>query len=108
VAKFQCPKCPKSFKTNNGLKWHLLHIHNVQYDEAQADSQYRQAAGESNADDFATLYLLPSVPIELVKAAYRTLAKLHHPDMSNSPNATEKMKELNRAYEAIMKRQSTE
>ncbi len=46
-------------------------------------------------DPFAALYLLPSAPVEVVKAAYRALATLHHPDHGGD---VEKMKQINAAY----------
>jgi hypothetical protein len=46
-------------------------------------------------DPFAALYLLPSAPVEVVKAAYRALATLHHPDHGGD---VEKMKIINAAY----------
>jgi len=55
--------------------------------------------------DYAVLHLLPTAPLELVKVAYRTLSKLYHPDTSKFPDAEKRMKAINRAYEAIKKRQ---
>ena len=46
----------------------------------------------------ATLYLLPEAPKEVVKAAYRVLAKTLHPDLGGSNG---EMQELNRAYKEI-------
>lgn len=36
-----------------------------------------------------------------IKKAYRTLAKKYHPDMNKSPEAEEKFKEINAAYEVL-------
>lgn len=36
-----------------------------------------------------------------IKKAYRSLAKKYHPDVSKDPNATEKFKEIQEAYEVI-------
>jgi hypothetical protein len=47
---------------------------------------------------FQTLYLLPDAPPEVVKASYKALAKIHHPDAHGS---SEKMIEINRAYETL-------
>ncbi len=47
---------------------------------------------------FTTLHLLPSAPPELVKAAYKTLAKIYHPDVQGD---SAKMIEINRAFEII-------
>jgi hypothetical protein len=50
------------------------------------------------ASPFKTLYLLPNAPPEVVKAAYKALAKIHHPDARGN---SEKMIEINRAFEVI-------
>lgn len=47
----------------------------------------------------ATLYLLPSAPLEVVRAAHRALAALHHPDVGGNE---ERMVEINLAYDEIM------
>lgn len=46
----------------------------------------------------ATLFVTPNAPIEVVRAAYKALAKLHHPDFGGSQ---ERMIAINQAYEAI-------
>jgi DnaJ-domain-containing protein 1 len=53
-------------------------------------------------DAYTTLHLLPSAPPEVVKAAYRALAQLHHPDRGGDE---EKMKRVNLAYEALCRRE---
>jgi hypothetical protein len=53
---------------------------------------------QSIASPFQTLYLLPNAPLEVVKASYKALAKIHHPDARGS---SEKMIEINRAYETL-------
>ncbi len=50
-------------------------------------------------DPYTALHLLPSAPAELVKAAYRTLAQIHHPDHGGSE---ETMKRLNEAYGKLL------
>ena len=40
---------------------------------------------------------------EEIKKAYRKLAKEWHPDINKSPEAEEKFKEINEAYEALAK-----
>jgi len=52
--------------------------------------------GPTREELFARLFLLPGAPQEVVKAAYRELAKLHHPDKENGDE--EAMKLLNEAY----------
>ena len=36
-----------------------------------------------------------------IKRAYRQLAKKYHPDVSSEPNAEEKFKEVQEAYEVL-------
>jgi len=58
-------------------------------------------------DPFATLHLLPSAPPELIEAAARTLAKLHHPDLrppAEQALATLAMARINRAVEDLRRR----
>ena len=45
-------------------------------------------------DSYVVLHLLPSAPPELVTAAHRCLAKIHHPDAGGS---TAVMQQINRA-----------
>ena len=58
------------------------------------------------SDPYQVLGVPPTATDEEVKAAYRELAKKYHPDnYANSPLAdlaTEKMKEVNEAYDQIM------
>lgn len=53
---------------------------------------------------YATLHLLPSAPRQVVEAAYRALAKLHHPDLApveRKEAATTTMQAVNEAYRAL-------
>ncbi len=50
---------------------------------------------------YNTLHLLPSAPPEVIKAAYRALAQLHHPDHGGSNQA---MQKINEAYELLAER----
>ena len=57
-------------------------------------------------DPYQILGISPSATDEEVKEAYRTLARKYHPDNYSADNpladlATEKMQEVNEAYEAI-------
>jgi hypothetical protein len=53
---------------------------------------------DAPVEAYATLHLLPTAPPELVKVAYKTLAKMIHPDTGGS---TAKMQKINSAYAAI-------
>jgi hypothetical protein len=44
---------------------------------------------------YRSLHLLPSAPDDLVKAAYRVMCKLHHPDTGG---VTSQMQRVNEAY----------
>lgn len=50
-------------------------------------------------DPYRELFLHKQAPDEVVRAAYRALAQLNHPDRGGS---NERMKAINAAYESIM------
>jgi curved DNA-binding protein CbpA len=52
-------------------------------------------------DPYRILQLHPSAVPELIEAAYRTLARLHHPDHSQDPASDAAMAELNWAYATL-------
>ncbi|HEY7527285.1 MAG TPA: DnaJ domain-containing protein [Candidatus Limnocylindria bacterium] len=52
-------------------------------------------------DAYLILQLHPSAVPELIEAAYRTLARLHHPDHSEAPDAGAAMADLNWAYATL-------
>lgn len=52
-------------------------------------------------DPYVVLHLLPSAPLPVVKAVFRALAPLHHPDLGGEV-AT--MQKTNSAYEQIARR----
>lgn len=54
--------------------------------------------GDPREAALVVLHLRPSAPPELVDAAYRTLARLNHPDCGGDHDA---MLALNQAYDAI-------
>lgn len=71
-------------------------------DWSSLDEQYRVALGDKIAKpeppprgDHATLFLIAGAPPEVVKAAYRALALLHHPDRGGD---AAKMKAVTAAY----------
>lgn len=49
-------------------------------------------------NDWALLGLLPGQPRALIDAAYRTMAKIHHPDSGGS---NQRMAEINATYERL-------
>lgn len=50
---------------------------------------------------YETLGLKPPCTAEEIKAAYRKQAKEWHPDICQAPEATEKFKEIQQAYETL-------
>lgn len=52
----------------------------------------------SSSDPFRILHLLPSAPGPLIHAAYRTLARLYHPDTGGD---TTTMQRINAAYDRL-------
>ncbi len=54
--------------------------------------------------EYLTLFVIPAAPPEVVKAAYRALSKLYHPDRGGDGAA---MQRINEAYSQIESRLST-
>jgi hypothetical protein len=55
---------------------------------------------------YRLLGITPDASLDAIKQAYREMALKHHPDTAKIPDATEKMQQINAAYDAIMKRRS--
>jgi|SRR5690606_19382502 len=78
------------------------------YPDLRVDDRRQYHTGLSvpaarSAPEYAALHLLPTAPPELVEAAYKTLARIHHPDRGGS---TETMTQINEAVSAIRKQAS--
>ncbi len=75
-----------------------------EWDAPRRNGQQRRSERHQDApaapltEAYATLHLLPSAPPELVTAAYRALAQLHHPDRGGDTGA---MIVINRAVEIL-------
>ncbi len=52
-------------------------------------------------DYYAVLGIDITATPEAVKAAYRKLASKYHPDKSKAPNASQKFREVQEAYETL-------
>lgn len=59
-------------------------------------------------DYYALLDVSPTAPLELIKRAYTIKAMQYHPDRNPSPDAEEKMKEINAAYDVLSNPQKRE
>jgi DnaJ-class molecular chaperone len=59
----------------------------------------RREAKPLRAELYATLYLLPNAPPEVVRASYKAIAQLVHPDKPGGD--VDAMQRLNEAYEKL-------
>lgn len=69
----------------------------AEYEAANPDAPASSPAVHDH-EAFETLFLLPGAPPSVVEAAYRALAKIHHPDCGGDAR---RMSVLNAAYTAI-------
>jgi DnaJ-like protein len=98
-------RCWKIFEKHYLKEWleALDYFSDVKVEWASTKRQYqappRKAWVDPKAEAFKALHLLPSAPPELVKAAYKTLALLHHPDRVGDHS---KMIEVNTAYDTLL------
>lgn len=84
-------------------RWANAWASRQEWNAARRNGEQRRYAGAQNAPEapgaaltsaYTTLHLLPSAPPELVTAAYRALAQLHHPDRGGDTGA---MTQINQA-----------
>ena len=50
---------------------------------------------------YQVLQVSPEANTDVIRAAYRTLARAHHPDVNADPEATRQMRRLNAAYQIL-------
>ena len=79
---------------------YLLRRHDLTYIHADTpDEQTAPQLPMGIPDAYRALWLVPGCPPELVTAAHRTLAKLHHPDTPNGDTAMQQ--KLNAARDLL-------
>lgn len=70
-----------------------------------AHSEFEELKVKGGGTAWSTLYLVNGAPPEVIDAAYRALAKLHHPDratdVADLAGRTQRMTTLNLAYEKL-------
>lgn len=76
------------------------HCGSVQYVTDRGDGE-AQLVPADQAAAFKALHLLPSAPDEVVRAAYRAMCKLHHPDAGGT---TREMQRVNEAFGVLAAR----
>jgi len=115
--KYSIPKSKRSF---DGSKWRVmpsalgmvvrfgrLCFDHVDYSRLPANLQIRIADTKYNSESDiledhsprALLGVTDEAPMEVVKAAYKALARKYHPDVSDGDDTL--MKQLNAAYKSI-------
>ncbi len=52
-------------------------------------------------DPYRILFVHPSAPQPVIRAAYHALARMHHPDRTDDPEAERRMAQLNLAYAMV-------
>ena len=57
--------------------------------------------GEPPDDLYEVLQVSPRASLAVIRAAYRTLARNHHPDVSDTPGSVYNMRHLNEAYDVL-------
>ena len=87
---------PNKYRFYEDGAWyvHEKHIDDIK----QLGSPSVQYTPCSGTDDFAVLHLRNTAPMAIVDAAWRALAKLHHPDKGGSE---EEFKRISAAYHRI-------
>ena len=55
----------------------------------------------SDQNHYAVLQVSPDAEPEVITAAYRSLARLYHPDRNRSPDAVHRMAQINIAYDVL-------
>jgi hypothetical protein len=76
-----------------------VHGANVEWLKPEREHTPKKPQGSALPDAYAALYLLPNAPPEVVRASYKALAQLVHPDKPGGDVAA--MQRLNEAYRQL-------
>lgn len=77
--------------------------HGRQRERAQSHGQWQQTTVPNASPDHAALYVTQDAPPEVIRAAYKALMLLYHPDRDSSADATTKAQRINGAFSALKK-----
>jgi curved DNA-binding protein CbpA len=64
-------------------------------------SMLREVIASEMVDWYEVLQVSPRAESDVIDAAFRCLARKYHPDVNTAPDATERMRTLNEAYEVL-------
>ena len=68
---------------------------------SSSNSWYGSSANAGPNDPYTILGVQRGAPAEVIKAAYKALSKLYHPDLNKTPEAARRMQEINAAYDKL-------
>lgn len=71
------------------------------FDDYREHRPHQTQSVTAPPEAFTTLYVTADAPMPVIEAAYRALCKLWHPDISSDPDASERMKAINLAYQRV-------
>ncbi len=74
-----------------------------EWEKQQKD--YSDATEKHSYNPYKVLGVTSETPLNEIKKAYRKLAKAYHPDLNHEEGASEKFKEIQEAWEIIIKRE---
>lgn len=67
-------------------------------------NNYSDTIEKQSYNPYKVLGVTPETPLNEIKKVYRKLAKAYHPDLNHEDGASEKFKEIQEAWEIIMKK----
>lgn len=80
---------------------HVVHFRMCTAGGRAAETKASQAQSRPGDGPWAALWLANGAPPEVITAAYRALARIHHPDVGGSE---EQMKKINDAHESLTRK----
>ena len=97
-----------NFRKDPHIDWRAFAAEDWERQRARAKAEEEAARrrprpGSAEEDALAVFDLVEPINRDTIKARYKTLVKLHHPDANGgSKDAEERLKTINRAYSTLM------